>query len=119
MHSRVPPSRCGASLHRTRSRFLGKIGPQHKWHTDQNARLACIPYLHSWAIRSSAWLMPLSEKVSLVCVPRSDVPFITMSEPLRMASTSRGSSPDCLTQALSFCVYIANLADPTARLASE
>src|SRR5262249_25768256 len=75
----------------------------------RQARSTDTAYLHSWAVRSSAWASPLSEYLSVLWVPLADVPFTTRSPLLRMASTMRASSAAFLIQAPSFCVYMENL----------
>src|SRR5262249_5131705 len=61
-------------------------------------------YLHSWAVRSRACATPLSEKVSVDCVPLADTPLITAFSPPRMASIILASSVAFLIQAPSCCV---------------
>src|SRR4029077_34388 len=56
-------------------------------------------YLHSWSVRSRAWEKPLSENVSVDCVPLTETPFTTALWPDRRASISRASSDTFLIQA--------------------
>src|ERR1700722_9320875 len=56
-------------------------------------------YLHSWPTRSRACASPLSENVSVDCVPLAETPFTTALWPARMASTICASSAAFLIQA--------------------
>src|SRR5262249_46771461 len=56
-------------------------------------------YLHSCATRSRACDTPLSEKLSVDCVPLAETPLTTALSPPRMASTILASSVPFLIQA--------------------
>src|SRR5712692_5358537 len=80
---------------------------------------AAANHRQSCPTRSSACASPLSEKTSVVAVPRAEPPLMVASLPLRMASTSRASSAAFLTQAPSPCVYMVYEAPPISSVASE
>ena len=67
--------------------------------TMRRSLFAFLVYLHSWAVRSRACATPLSEKVSVDCVPLAETPLITALSPPRMASTILASSVAFLIQA--------------------
>src|SRR5579863_4853935 len=82
------------------------------------AREAARAYLQSLSLRSRACARPFSEKISVVRVPLADEPRTTALWAARKASTNFGSSAASLIQAPSCWVYKANVAEPTASVAS-
>ena len=75
-------------------------------------------HLHSWSVRSSAWVKPFSENVSTDCVPFIDDPLTTTVGLARMASTKWASSAAFLIQAPSWSVESANEIAPISAVAS-
>ena len=55
------------------------------------------PYLQASSARFTTWLIPASEYLSLVGLPRFEVPLISSPAPRRIASSMRGSSAGFLS----------------------
>src|SRR6516162_4670881 len=68
-------------------------------HAARNGGPGSFGYLHSWSVRSRAWAKPLSENVSVDCVPLAESPFTTALWPVRRASIKRASSDKFLIHA--------------------
>src|SRR5580698_5213359 len=88
--------RAGGGLRRQRLRKLVGRGPPP---CPPPSRGRVYAHLHSWPTRSRACASPLSENVSVDCVPLAETPLTTALWPARMASTICASSAAFLIQA--------------------